>query len=104
EHSVAAGDVMAVFWACLIATSNLQMCIPQFIVLAKGKFAMSALLGVIGDSKHLPTTQSSSSPAVSTHRTHHLHKITHSKCCGELALHNVSFAYPSQPTIPVLTD
>ena len=105
EHSVGAGDVMAVFWACLIATSNLQMCIPQFIVLAKGKFAMSALLGVVGDSKHPPTTPSlSSSPTASTHRTHHLRKITHSKCCGELALHNVSFSYPSRPTIPVLTD
>jgi ATP-binding cassette, subfamily B (MDR/TAP), member 1 len=46
--------VMAVFWACLIATSNLQMCIPQFIVLAKGKFAISSLLGVVADCKLLP--------------------------------------------------
>ena len=34
---LAAGDVMAVFYACLIPTSNLQLCIPQFIILAKGK-------------------------------------------------------------------
>ena len=27
--TITPGDVMAVFWACLIATSNLQMCIPQ---------------------------------------------------------------------------
>ncbi|GLB39497.1 putative P-loop containing nucleoside triphosphate hydrolase protein [Lyophyllum shimeji] len=44
EARVGPGDVMAVFWACLIATSNLQMCIPQLIVLAKGKEAARALL------------------------------------------------------------
>ncbi|GLB43940.1 putative P-loop containing nucleoside triphosphate hydrolase protein [Lyophyllum shimeji] len=31
--------VMAVFWACLIATSNSPICIPRLIVLAKGKEA-----------------------------------------------------------------
>ncbi|GLB43917.1 putative ABC transporter transmembrane region [Lyophyllum shimeji] len=44
EGSVDPGDVMAVFWACLIATSNLPICIPQPIVLAKGKEAARALL------------------------------------------------------------
>jgi ATP-binding cassette subfamily B (MDR/TAP) protein 1 len=29
DGKIGAGDVMAVFWACLIATSNLQMCIPN---------------------------------------------------------------------------
>ena len=40
-----AGVVMAVFWDCLIASSNLQMCIPQFIVLAK--LAISSLLELV---------------------------------------------------------
>ena len=31
-------------------------------------------------------TQSSCLPTASTHRIHHLHKITHSKCCGEARL------------------
>jgi len=91
EGKCSAGDVMAVFWACLIATSNLQMCIPQFITLAKGKFAMVALLTLVGDD-----VEESSS------RT--LRKITPTRCYGELALHNVTFAYPSRPTIPVLSD
>ena len=51
ENEVGPGDVMAVFWACLIAATNLQMCIPQFITLTKGKFAMAALLGTVADSK-----------------------------------------------------
>ncbi|KAF8802026.1 P-loop containing nucleoside triphosphate hydrolase protein [Phlegmacium glaucopus] len=115
EHKVGAGDVMSVFWACLIATSNLQMCIPQFIVLAKGKFSIAALLGVVGDSQpssptaHSPSTFTSSTPRSSIfsfrrRSSHHLRKITPSKCFGELALHNISFAYPSRPTLPVLKD
>ncbi|KAH8112831.1 P-loop containing nucleoside triphosphate hydrolase protein [Phellopilus nigrolimitatus] len=61
DGTVTAGDVMAVFWACLIAASNLQMCIPQFITLAKGKFAMVSLVTLI-DPAPPPT------PVVSTFR------------------------------------
>jgi ATP-binding cassette, subfamily B (MDR/TAP), member 1 len=61
ENKIRAGDVMAVFWACLIATSNLQMCIPQFITLAKGKFAIADLLGVVAESKPSPPVSVSSS-------------------------------------------
>ena len=46
EGRISAGDVMTVFWACLIATSILQMCIPQIIGLSKGKFAIVALLPI----------------------------------------------------------
>jgi ATP-binding cassette subfamily B (MDR/TAP) protein 1 len=102
ENKVAAGDVMAVFWACLIAASNLQMCIPQFIVLAKGKFAIAALLGVVADSK--PSPPSSPISAKFSRKIHPLRKIRPSKCSGELALNNVSFAYPSRPTLSVLKD
>ena len=100
EHKVGAGDVMTVFWACLIATSNLQMCIPQFITLAKGKFAIATLLAIIGNSKpSTPSTPSSSTPSRRS-----LRKIIPSRCFGELAFHNISFTYPSRPTIPVLKD
>ena len=91
---------MAVFWVCLIATSNLQMCIPQFIILAKGKFAMADLLGVVADSKPSPLV---SSPKFSR-KILPLRKIKPSKCSGELALNKVSFAYPSRPTVTVLKD
>ena len=101
ENKIGAGDVMAVFWACLIATSNLQMCIPQFIVLAKGKFAIAALLGVVADSNPSPPPVSQLKFA---RKIHPLRKIKPSKCCGELALNNVSFAYPSRPTLSVLKN
>ena len=97
EHKIGAGDVMAVFWAsCLIASINLQMCIPQFIVLVKGKFAIASLLGLV-------TEPSSPSASVSL-LTHPLQKILPSKCTGELALNDVSFAYPSRPTLTILRD
>ncbi|KAJ7673984.1 P-loop containing nucleoside triphosphate hydrolase protein [Mycena polygramma] len=107
DGKIGPGDVMAVFWACLIATSNMQMCIPQFIVLAKGKFAMVSLLTLVdsdeGDT--IPVTPLLKS--FSTHslrKQHPLRKIRPTQCRGEFALHNITFAYPSRPTVPVLQD
>lgn len=103
DGSVTAGDVMSVFWACLIATSNLQMCIPQFIILAKGKFAMASLLSLVESSANLPPARRGSTFR-QTRRPTYLRKIVPTKCMGELAMHNVTFAYPSRPTMPVLED
>ncbi|PPQ92085.1 hypothetical protein CVT25_008266 [Psilocybe cyanescens] len=89
EGKISAGDVMAVFWACLIASSNLQMCVPQFIVLAKGKIGMAALLTLVEYDPSSPPSP---------------RKIVPAKFAGGLALYNVSFAYPSRPTVPVLSD
>jgi ATP-binding cassette subfamily B (MDR/TAP) protein 1 len=115
DGKVSAGDVMAVFWACLIATSNLQMCIPQFITLARGKFAMVSLLTLVSSDDVPPPPVSpvsvTSPSAFSTTHTipprkspRSLRKITPTRCYGELALNNVTFAYPSRPTIPVLSN
>ncbi|KAF7305096.1 hypothetical protein MKEN_01224800 [Mycena kentingensis (nom. inval.)] len=111
ERQISPGDVMAVFWACLIATTNLQMCIPQFITLAKGKFAMVSLLTLVdnndddfgdvplnSDNKPQPSRSLRKRPA------HSLRKIRPMKCAGEFALHNISFAYPSRPNVHVLDD
>jgi hypothetical protein len=88
ENRIGASDVMAAFWACLIATSNLQMpmCIPQFIILVKGKFAIANLLGVVADFKPSPPV-SLSSPKFSR-KILPLRKIKPARCSGELALNN----------------
>ncbi|KAF8153367.1 P-loop containing nucleoside triphosphate hydrolase protein [Crassisporium funariophilum] len=104
EGRVGAGDVMAVFWACLIAGSNLQMCIPQVITLAKGKFAMVALLSLIASSPPSSPPSPSSPTSPNSRKSHTLKKITPAKCTGELALHNITFTYPSRPSAPVLTN
>ncbi|KAG2006754.1 multidrug resistance protein 1, variant 2 [Coprinopsis cinerea AmutBmut pab1-1] len=158
EGKVSPGDVMAVFWACLIATSNLQMCIPQVIAVAKGKFAMGQLVGLVGEGPVESALEGGSgsppppppygayagekggvppSPTTATTTTaghgvtpispsttltfstlahphaqqppsskgiRKLRKITPAKCHGELALHNVTFAYPTRPNVEVLKD
>ncbi|KAF7338206.1 hypothetical protein MVEN_02045700 [Mycena venus] len=108
DGKIGSGDVMAVFWACLIATSNLQMCIPQSIVLAKGKYAMVSLLTLVDgdddDFGEVPLTPSPSSRSLRKRPNRSLRKIRPVRCAGEFALHNVTFAYPSRPTVPVLQD
>ncbi|KAG7449558.1 P-loop containing nucleoside triphosphate hydrolase protein [Guyanagaster necrorhizus] len=113
QGKVAPGDVMAVFWACLIATSSLQMSIPQFITLTKGKFAMVSLLALADSSPEETGALSPVSPSYHcrasifrgrTARSMHLRGIIPSKCHGEIALHNVTFAYPSRPSVLVLQD
>ncbi|KAJ7046909.1 P-loop containing nucleoside triphosphate hydrolase protein [Mycena alexandri] len=111
DGKIGPGDVMAVFWACLIATSNMQMCIPQFITLAKGKFAMVSLLTLVdsdddgfGDVPLTPDSKSSSTRSLRKRVNRSLRKIRPARCAGEFALHNITFAYPSRPTVPVLQD
>ena len=96
------GEVMSVFWACLIATSNLHLATPQLLVLAKGKSAMASLLNM------------TEAPLESSHRSTHFiplsrkvnnfRKIQPSKCQGELEMIDVTFAYPSRPTAPILNN
>jgi ATP-binding cassette, subfamily B (MDR/TAP), member 1 len=112
---------MAVFWACLIATSNLQMCIPQFIIFAKRKFAVVALLSLVDNPHSNNTTASApalaatsfgytpSSHSVLSHERPftstpiYLRKIIPQKhCTGEFALSSISISYPTRPSIPVL--
>ncbi|GLB43961.1 putative ABC transporter transmembrane region [Lyophyllum shimeji] len=70
EGSVDPGDVMAVFRACLIATSNLPICIPQPIVLAKGKEAARALLEMARGAR------------TSLLLLHHRHRRRQGRCAG----------------------
>jgi ATP-binding cassette, subfamily B (MDR/TAP), member 1 len=107
--AVSPGDVMAVFWACLIASSNLQMCIPQLVTVAKGKFAMVALVALVEDSGAAPAAHSCSAVQLVKKQKHarrhtSLRKITPSACSGEMNMVDVTFAYPSRPNQPVLSD
>ncbi|KAF8147748.1 P-loop containing nucleoside triphosphate hydrolase protein, partial [Mycena galopus ATCC 62051] len=82
--NIGAGDVMAVFWACLMAATNLQLCIPQFIALSRGNFALASLLALVDakDTEEWPKAQ-----------------IT---CHAEIKLDDICFAYPSRPAVPIL--
>ncbi|KIJ57988.1 hypothetical protein HYDPIDRAFT_53460, partial [Hydnomerulius pinastri MD-312] len=88
------GDIMSVFWACLIATSNLQMAVPLMVVLAKGKAAAAELVSLI----------SSSASASSNKKIRDLRRITPRTFTGDFTLSNLSFSYPTRPSVPVLRD
>ncbi|KAI9060101.1 P-loop containing nucleoside triphosphate hydrolase protein [Trametes sanguinea] len=106
DGSISPGTVMSVFWACLIATSNLQMCIPQLIVLTKGKFAMVALLTLAQSQSREPVPYGTNmlSPIAKSRRPSMFRKIRPSHCRGHFEFCDVTFAYPSRPTMPVLQD
>ncbi|KAG6851298.1 hypothetical protein H0H93_011734 [Arthromyces matolae] len=100
DKRVDPGDVMAVFWACLIATSNLQMCIPQLIIIAKGKEACRSLLELVGDAPELPPSYDEEVPftalPLKRHASTTLRKIRPASFAGEFSLHNITFFYPSR--------
>ena len=121
DGKITFGDVVATFWACLIATSNLSMCIPQFIVVVKGKFTMAALMEtIINDSPSSSPSTLPLSPLPSAvvrgslslpqkrilrqPRPQILRKISPTQCYGELAFHDVTFSYPSKPSTTVLSN
>ena len=115
DGKITPGDVMTVFWACLLAASFLQMVVPQLIIVTKAKNSMASLRTVIRED---PTANSklysaSSSTTASTphsswrrdkSRPLSLKGISPPKCRGEFNLRNISFAYPSRPENLVLRD
>lgn len=88
------GQIMSVFWACLIATSNLQMAVPLLITFMKGKVAAAELAGMISEA-HQPSSK---------RRLQQLRKIQPKSFYGELSLTGVCFAYPARPDVQVLHD
>lgn len=118
------GEVVSVFWACLIAASNFQMAIPVLITLTRGKWAMVSLVTLINPppselpqprnsrssvyiplspGSHqrtlLPVARRGSAPAIN------LRKIRPSgKPMGEIVLRNVTFSYPSRPDCEAVSD
>ncbi|KAH9927902.1 P-loop containing nucleoside triphosphate hydrolase protein [Epithele typhae] len=105
DGSISPGTVMSVFWACLIATSNLQMAVPQLIVLTKGKFAMVALMTLAqSETSSAPYGAVALSPVKGRRPSWTFRKIQPQQCRGHFEVTDISFAYPSRPTMPVLQN
>lgn len=110
EGSVGPGHVTSVFWACLIATTNFQMCIPHLITLAKGKFAISSLIALVEaptsspNSRTLTRSRSVARSLLNKRKAGSIRKIVPTKSAGEINLHEVTFAYPSRSASPVLRN
>lgn len=103
------GQVMSVFWACLIATSNLHMATQQLVILTKGKCAMASIVNLMDTPMphdETPYGRRGSAPQTDhfplSRKVTKLRKIVPEKCQGALEFIDITFAYPSRPTVPVL--
>jgi len=120
EGQITPGDVLAVFWSCLIASSSMQMTIPLLVIYTRGKSAMASLMTLVypppsnqprrSSGTHRPiANETPKSPFGLTHKFGHrkpvlLQKIKPASCKGAFDLRNVTFSYPSRPDMPVLED
>ena len=119
EGQISPGDVVTVFWACLIASSSLQMTIPLLVIYTRGKSAMASLVTLVNPPPNPPRRSNSThrtlvpdtpkSPFSFTHKPSHrkpvpLQKIKPANCKGAFDLRLVTFSYPSRPDMPVLED
>ncbi|KAL4066261.1 P-loop containing nucleoside triphosphate hydrolase protein [Scleroderma yunnanense] len=104
QDKIQPGGVMSVFWACLIATSNLQMAVPLLVVLAKGKMAAAELASLIVCSTPPPTAThgDADESTLKSYKSRALRGITPARFTGDFCLTNLTFAYPTRPDIPVL--
>ncbi len=126
------GNVMTVFWACLLAGTSLQSLVPDLVYVQHGKTSMASLMTIALSPEEVVTAQSgppqspsssifgggsaaftptkakygeevtSRPPKRSKQKTVSLQRIRPEKTRGEITFSNVSFAYPSRPDIPVL--
>ncbi|KAK3385407.1 P-loop containing nucleoside triphosphate hydrolase protein [Podospora didyma] len=84
------GNALTTFYSALIAFQSLERLGPQWLVLAKGMAAgqlLHALVSEIEDGQ-IDNIAGLGRPL---------------RCCGEIRMGNVSFAYPSNPTQAVLS-
>lgn len=93
--------VITVFWAALLAASNLQVMVPQLSFVTKGKMSMASLMSVIQE----PASPSEISFPIGRPRSYIEPRPSRPpRCHGEFTLQHISFAYPSRPNDFVLTD
>ncbi|KAF8508728.1 P-loop containing nucleoside triphosphate hydrolase protein [Hysterangium stoloniferum] len=110
DGKISPGDVMSVFWACLIGATSLQTVLPFLQTFAKGKMSMASLVAFIEQPTPTPPLPAVSNSPLKTANPFAsgiligLRGLRPAKCSGEFTLRNVTFAYPSRPDIPVLKD
>ncbi|KAK3317809.1 hypothetical protein B0T19DRAFT_298560 [Cercophora scortea] len=85
------GNALTTFYAALIAFQSIQILGPQWLIVAKGMAAgqsLQALVSELQDGQQVDKVSGCYRP---------------SSCFGNIHMHNVSFAYPSNPAQLVLS-
>ncbi|RYP09329.1 hypothetical protein DL764_001376 [Monosporascus ibericus] len=87
------GEVMTTFYAALAALQAVQNFVPMYLLLAKGMSAAQALSQITDD-------EMQSGRKIRRMRGTHKPET----CAGDIEIKAVTFAYPSNPSIPVLKN
>jgi ATP-binding cassette, subfamily B (MDR/TAP), member 1 len=107
SRKLSVGDVMTVYWACLIIATSIRTLSPHLITIAKGKIAIASLVELI-ESQPKPDLNRSISthytPLKPNRRTSTLRQIVPTSYEGSIELINVTFTYPSRQDVKVLND
>ena len=122
EGKITSGDVLSVFWACLIAASTLNSFMQCAVAFTKGKSSMVELMKLINPAPFASGPTASTNPDTDANRMSLqpiaksaksnkgylkqtvLRKIRPATCDGEFTLTDITFAYPSRPSVPVLSN
>jgi len=112
DGKISPGDVMAVFWACLIGATSLQSAMPYLQSFAKGQISMASMITFMEQSPPAPedtvardSLWKNPNPFVRRNRSSiQLRGIRPRICHGEFDIRNVTFTYPSRPSMPVLRN
>ncbi|GKU13822.1 unnamed protein product [Fusarium langsethiae] len=92
NDGLAAGSVLTTFYSTLAAFQGIEALMPQWLVLAKGISAGGFLSSITRNMRNGGTVK----PMAGALRPQF--------CSGDIELKNVSFAYPSNPTVKVLKE
>ncbi|PTD09744.1 Mating factor M secretion protein mam1 [Fusarium culmorum] len=92
NDGLAAGSVLTTFYSTLAAFQGIEALMPQWLVLAKGMSAGGFLSSITRNMRNGGTVK----PMAGALRPRF--------CSGDIELKNVSFAYPSNPTVKVLKE
>jgi ATP-binding cassette subfamily B (MDR/TAP) protein 1 len=117
DGKLSPGDVLSVFWACLIAASTTSAMVACMMTYSRGKIAMVTLMKLAhpDPSTVKPSTKTSMQPIVKTPKTPlfggptflkptALQMIRPPTCQGEFNISDLTFAYPSRPDVNVLSN
>ncbi|KTW26586.1 uncharacterized protein T551_03503 [Pneumocystis jirovecii RU7] len=92
KKEISTGNVLTVFWACLMVSFSIQTIVQHLVFIDQGKISSADLQNLFKDEK----TQKKDNK-LSSH-------FSPEKCDGNITYDSVSFAYPSRPEKIILKN
>ncbi|ODQ64541.1 P-loop containing nucleoside triphosphate hydrolase protein [Nadsonia fulvescens var. elongata DSM 6958] len=99
---LSSGDVMSVFWSCMIVSESVNAIIPQMMFLQKALVSVSQICELIEDEHENESETLQLRKLNETVGKKQKSKIHPPECLGNICFNKVSFSYPSRPKSQVL--